>query len=217
MTRLDAVGIAIHLQQQIAVGLFDAVVDEFALRVDLVILGEIVDQRAAKNRDVPRSCVVLLVGQAGRVGEVRILHAQFGCVLVHQLGKGGFTARNVFSDGNACVVAGLNDDAVHQIIQFHLGPHVEKHARFARINALFPGLFADQDLVVPIQAAILDLVVDHIAQQHLGDAGGLDPRVGIAFCQDLATGVVHQHEGSRLDCGRIRNLCGYCAVAGEEN
>ena len=73
---LHAVDVRIDPQQPVAVRLRDVVVAEFLQRVERVVLGKVADQRGGEQREVGRGRVVLRVGQARRIREVRVRRAR---------------------------------------------------------------------------------------------------------------------------------------------
>src|SRR3546814_15943412 len=97
-------------------------------------LREIVNQRAREDRQVARRRVVIRIGQARCIGEVRVVHAQARGVLVHQIGERRFAAGDVFGDRHRRVVAGLDDDAAQQIDQFHLRADADERSEERRVG-----------------------------------------------------------------------------------
>ena len=120
MPGLDAIDADVAPQQGIAIVLLDAVPLEFLDRVDLVVLGIVVDQRARQQRDIASRCVVLRIRQTAGIDVVRVVHAEPRGVLVHQVGEQRFRAGGVFGKRNRGIVAGLDDHAVQQFLQRHL-------------------------------------------------------------------------------------------------
>ncbi len=94
----QAVHAVVPPQQQVAVVLGDAVVTEFLLCVEIIVLRKVADNRPRQDRQVVGSGVVVVRRPAGGVHEMGIVHAQFAGLVVHQIGEGVLGAGDELGD-----------------------------------------------------------------------------------------------------------------------
>lgn len=128
------------------------------------------------------------VGQAGGVHEVGVGQAQLLRGGVHHVGEGVFAAGDMLGQGDAGVVAGLDDDAMQQVAHRDLAADLDEHPRTAGA----PGMFADGDQVVLADAAGLDLLGGDVGGHQFGQAGRRQALVAVVLDQNLAALAVHQ-------------------------
>ena len=128
-------------------------------------------------------------------------------MLVHELGEGRLVAGDMLRQGDAGVVAGLDDHALDQFLQGDLLADLGEHARAAGA----PGRFADQDLVGEGDVTRGQFVEDHIGGQDLGQAGRVQAIIGTGLHQGLAAGVGHQQValGREFRWGQGRTRVGH--------
>ena len=111
----------------------------------------------------------------------------------HEFGKRCFRAGHSFSDGDGRVVARLDDDALKQLVQFHLGVEWYHHGRRARgCTTATPRVLAHQELVIELDRASLECAKDDGERHQLAHAGGRDQFVGLELVHDGARLGVHQ-------------------------
>ncbi len=169
------------------------------------------------------------IGEPGRVGEGRVLQPDLARPLGQHFAESGFVAGERFGDRDAGVVGGIDDDALDQIR--HRDPAVNggKHGRAVRRRAaLAPGVFADDELVVELDAALLDLVEQIFQRHQLGETCRLDRQIGVLVEQHAVAVEIDQNRGgnaglealpffggrgSRRTCG---DDCGGDADCGDE-
>ncbi len=195
MAGLETVDGGVAPQQTIAVVLGDAIEGELPLRVPVIVLGEFLDQVAGQNGDVPGRGVVLLMGPAITVDEVRSRHPQFPGIAIHQAGEGVLAAGYVLGQGHAGIVARLHDQALQQGLHAHLRAYLDEHAR--ALGA--PGLLAHPDHVIQGQLTALELLEHGIGGHDLGDTGRLHTFVDFVFRQYLAAVEILQQVGLRAN------------------
>ena len=80
------------------------------------MLGEVVQNGRGQQRQIVGAAVMQRIGQAGGIGEMRVVHAQALRFLVHQFGKSGLVAGNGFRQRTRGIVGGYDDQAVQQFI-----------------------------------------------------------------------------------------------------
>ncbi len=135
------------------------------------------------------------VGIAGRIGEGRMLQADFAGALGQHLAKGGFVAGQPFGDGDAGIVGGIDDDAVDEVVQAHLAMDGRKHRGAVRRRpTLAPSVFADGELLVELELALLDLVEDEFQRHQLGKTCRRDRLISVLLEQN-AVGLGVEQDG----------------------
>ena len=107
---------------------------------------------------------------------------------VHQRGEGTLAASDVFGQGHAGVVAGLDDHALEQILHADPLANFDKHARAPGA----PGLFAHEHLVLELDIALGDLPQHRVGGHDLGQAGGFQAGIRIGLGQHPAAVHVDQ-------------------------
>ena len=156
----------------------------------------LVDDGAGQDGHVVGAGVVLRVRQAGGVHEVRVLHAELLGGLVHHVGEGVFTTGDVFGQGDAGVVAGLDDDAVQQVIHGHLAVDRQEHGGTTGRRATgTPGVLADGHQVLLADLALANFQGGDVGGHQLGQAGRRQALIAVVLHQHLAAGAIHQHIG----------------------
>ena len=186
MAGLEPVGGAL-LHQGVAILLFDVVVFECFFRVVLVVFGEVADQPPGHDGDVARAHLVARVGPAGGVEEFGVLQAKLMRLLVHQLDELLLGTGDSLGQHDAGVVAGIHDHAANQVLHLHRG--VDPHEHLGAAHA--PGLLADRQFLVELQAAGLEHAVDDVGGHQLGHRGRRHGHVGVLVEQGGAGVVVH--------------------------
>ncbi len=92
--------------------------------------------------------------QAVGIDEVGSGQAQSLAVAVHQRSERRFAAGNVLGQRDRGIVAGLDDQAMEQIIELHLAVDRQKAGRtIGARTAAAPGVLADEHFIVPTDAA----------------------------------------------------------------
>ncbi len=137
-------------------------------------------------------------------------------MLVHQVGKGIFTAGNVFGQRHTGVVTGLDDHAMQQIVHRYLLAYFNKHTRAASA----PGFFANGYQILLANLAIVDFTGGNVGSHQLSQAGRWQFLVAIVLHQNLTGGGVHQHIrlGRQLRRGRNGRLGSQRSTdAGQQN
>ncbi|MNC35961.1 hypothetical protein D3C75_844610 [compost metagenome] len=145
--------------------------------------------------------MVLRMRQTGGVHEVAVGHAQAGGGGVHQVGEGVLAAGDVLGHRDAGVVAGLDDDAVQQVAQGHLGADLDEHPRAAGA----PGVLADGDQVLLADLALADLQGGDVGGHQLGQAGRRQALVAALLDQHAAAVGIHQQPGLGGQLRRCRD------------
>ncbi len=205
VTGFDAVNLqGLIPQQAVAVVLGDAVEHEGFLGVDLVLLRQVADQGLAQARHVVSGTVVTFRIQTVRVHEVAVVHAELGGPAVHQTGEGVGAARQEFGHGDAGVVAGLDDDALVQVIDGDLLAHLDEHLGGVGV-VLGPGVLADGHHVGALDVPLQQLLADDVGGHHLGQTGGRQTLFGVLLGQYLTGVVVDQDVGLGRDLRRGGN------------
>ncbi|MNO73923.1 hypothetical protein D3C76_649010 [compost metagenome] len=163
------------------------------------------NDRPRQQRHVVCRRVVLRVRQTRGIHEMAVGHAQVFGRLVHQVGECIFAAGNMLGDRDAGVVAGLDDDAVQQIVEADLGADLDEHARTTGT----PGVFADRYRIVLTDLAATDFQGRDVGRHQLGQAGWGQTLVAVVLDQDVAARSFHEHVGlgSELRRGRHHLLC----------
>ncbi len=204
MPGLHAVDSGVAQQQAVAVLLFDVVPGVLADAVQRVVLGKVANQGVGENRYVARGRVVLGGRQAVGVDEVRGLHPQAACVLVHDLGEGRLGAADFLGERDGRIVAGLDDHALDEDLGGDL--RADLHEGPGALGA--PGVLADRDLVGHLEATFLQGLENDVGAHQLGQAGRLHAVIGVILAQHTAAEVIDQHIGPGGDVGRLGNRGG---------
>ena len=134
---------------------------------------------------------MIRVRQAGRVHEVAVGHAQLTGGLVHHVGKSVFAAGNVLGQGDAGVVTRLDDDAMQQVADRHLGADLDEHPRTTGA----PCVFADSYRVVFADLATTDFQSRDVSGHQLGQAGWRQTLVAVVLDQHVTAAGIHQNIG----------------------
>ena len=129
MARLDAVGSRIGAKERVAVPLANVVPGEVGAAVETIFLGIDLDQVARQLGELPGGGLMLGIGQAGGVLEHRLLQAELAGPARHLVGKGLLGAGNALGNGYAGVIGGLDDHALHQVLELHPGIQLRIHCR----------------------------------------------------------------------------------------
>ena len=183
-----------------------------------VARGGLIDEdalyEALKAGHVAGGTVVTFRIQTVGVLELGVFHAELGGPGVHQAGEGVGAARQVFGHGDAGVVAGLDDDALVEVIDGDLLAHLDKH--LGGVGVVFgPGVLADGHHVGVLDVSFQQLVTNDVGGHHLGQAGGRQAFIGVGFCQYLARVVVDQNMGLGGDLRRGRHHHGGAVQGGD--
>ena len=118
-------------------------------------------------------------------------------MLVHEVGEGFFAAGDVFGQGDARVVAGLDDESLEQVRDGYPRVDLDEHPG----SRCLPGLFADQDLVFQLDVAMPEFLENHVRGHDLGQAGRFQARVGIRLGEHPPAVHIDQQVTGRRDCG----------------
>ena len=158
------------------------------------------DERARKHRGIARRDVLLGIRHPGGIGEVRSGEAELLCETVHHLHERGLGAGDVLGERKRGVVAGLDDHSLQQVFDRDLLADLDVHRRAAELGRrLAPGVFADRDQVIELDAAFLERVEHDIGGHQLGQAGGLLPRIRVERREHAAAVVIDNDEAARLE------------------
>ena len=191
MAGLHAVDAIVHPQQAVAVELADVVPGIFLFLVQFIVFGKVPNQGGRQQRQITGGRVVVGMRPAGGVGEVGMGQSQPLRVQVHQIDEGVLAAGHVLGQGNAGIVARLDDHALEQFVYRHPLAHFDEHLR--ALHA--PGLLAHQYLVVLADGALRHFGQHHVGGHHLGETGRLHPLVGVVFGQHAARMEIGEQPG----------------------
>ena len=134
-------------------------------------------------------------GQTVDIGKMAVLEPDLLRLLVHQLDKGFLAPGEAFGEDEAGIVAGLDDHAFQQIVDFDAP--ADRHEHFRSLQP--PGPLADRQFVVELGAPLLQHVEDDIGGHDLAHRGRRHALVG---------GFVEQHRpGLDLDDKGVLRLC----------
>ncbi len=97
-------------------------------------------------------------------------------MIVHQVGEGLFAAGHMLGQGDAGIVARLDNQAFQQIFDTHPLVDLDEHPRAGRL----PCLFADQHLVACLDRAAAQLLEHQVGGHDLGQAGRFKALLGVA-------------------------------------
>ena len=117
--------------------------------------------------------------------------------LVSKAPNVGLVAGQTFGDGDAGVIGGIDDDAVDEVVEFHVAVDGGEHGRAVRRRAaLAPGVLADGEFVVELDAALLDLVEHEFERHQLGEARRRDKLIAVLVEQKaVAVGIEQDRVG----------------------
>ena len=192
MAGLDAVGAHMLVEQRIAVALLDAVIGEVELGEIMIILGIVGDQMAGQHLEVAGGGVMVRVGPAVRIHEMRARHAELLRLGVHALGETLLAPGHALGDDDAGIIARLHDDAAQQILDLDVVAELDIHLR--ALHA--PGALGDGEAVGQLELAALQRLEEQIGRHHLGQGGRLDLSLAV---------LVHQH-GAGVVVGDVERL-----------
>ncbi|MNE25603.1 hypothetical protein D3C80_1189360 [compost metagenome] len=202
VTGFNAVNVQVGAPQQtVAVNLADLVEGELFFFMQRIFIRHVADQCLTQQRHITCGTVLPFRIQPVHRQEVGILQAQRFGVVVHQADKRILATRDIIGQRDAGVVARLNDDAFVELHHWHLVARLDKHQRGAtqrRVTGC-PGIFTYGDHVFRLDLAGLDRLANHVAGHDLGQAGGIEPGIGIALRQNFAAVVIHQHKSFGID------------------
>ena len=165
----------------------------------------VADQRARKRREITHRAVVLRVGQPVRVHEVRAEHAERFRFLVHQVDERVFAAAYVLGHRYCRIVAGLNDHAAQQILEFHRRAFADEHRRLLLFGCrVFPRIHADRHVVGEMDAARLDFARGDVAGHDLRQARRRHALIDVLLGEHVAGVVVDEDVRACIDLRRRR-------------
>jgi len=107
---------------------------------------------------------VVGVGQAVRVAKLRARHTQSPRLAIHHLCEVFFVAGNGFGQGDTGVISRLNDHTLEQIVDFDLGPHLDKHPGTAGL----PCLARNQHFLVELEGSLLECRESQVSRHQFG-------------------------------------------------
>ena len=148
---------------------------------------------SAEDGHVPRRRVVVCTIESMRIGEVGVLHAEFGRFCVHLRHEGLFRARRGLGKSHRGIVAALDQEAVEHILDRKLLARHQPYLRFSRLGRMLRG--CDYS----IQRQTLE---SQDPGHDLRRGGDRPPRVGFLLVQHSA--VVHVDEDGRGPADRGR-------------
>ena len=125
---------------------------------------------------------------AGSIDEVAVVHTQTFGLAIHHIGEGVFAAGDMFGQSDTGIIAGLDDDATHQINHRNLIADLDEHLGATHA----PSLFTDQHQVIYANLPALNLLAAYIAGHHFGQAGRWQRLIRVVFHQHRARIGVNQ-------------------------
>ena len=149
--------------------------------------GEVVTAPVIRS-EIGGGRVVLRTGQAGRVGEARVRHAEALRLLVHLRDERLLAAPDQLGQRNRGVVARLDDQTVKQFVDGGRAGRIDEHPRADRLV----GIGRDRRACVQGELLVLDRIEGEIGGHQLGERRRLDPHVGVACGQQLTGGEIHE-------------------------
>ena len=165
MPGFHAVHGGVNPQQAVAVGLANAVVGVFLGGIHFfVVFRKVGDDAFGQNAQIAGGGVVLWVGQASGVLEVRVRQAQPFGLLIHQRCKVVFVASQQFCDCAACIVARLHNHTVQQLFNSHRLVRFDKHAR----TFGFPGVGRHGYLLIHPNLLAVECSKGHVGCHQFG-------------------------------------------------
>ena len=168
------------------------------------VLRKFFDDRARQRRQVGRGGIVLRMGQAGCVDEVRRLQSEPRRFPVHGVDESFLAACHAFGQGDGRVVSRLHDHAVQQRFDRHAFADRQKHARTRRM----PGPLRNTERLRERDPFLAQSVEYDISRHQFGQRCRFDAFVRIASSQNLPALEIHQKVGFR------RQRRKRCAAAG---
>ena len=141
---------------------------------------------------------VLRVRQSVGVRIARSGHAEARGMLVHQLDERFLRASHVLREGDACVVAGLHDDPLEEVLHGHLAPDLDEHLRAAHL----PRLAAYRDQLVELEISCCELREGGVRGHQLDQARRLHAAVGVLLRENPSGMQVLQDPGLGLELHR---------------
>jgi hypothetical protein len=163
----------------------------------VLMVRELEQERAGQDRHVARRRLVALVGQAVRIGETAVPHADALGLCVHPLGEALDRAADILRDGRGDVVGRLDHEDLEGVVEADLGAGLEAHLRRGLSGR---GIRHGQE-GVHAQLAPSDQVERHVRRHQLGD-GGRIPGVRRPFRVEDAAGFDFDDESRRTGPGR---------------
>ncbi len=145
---------------------------------------------------------VLRVRQAGRIGKGRALQAELGGARRHAAGKGRLRlrpalARHALGEDQAGIIGEIDDHALEEIENRHLGFQRREHGGRARGRAAgAPGMFGDAIGRRFRDLATLQGIEGDFRRHQLGQRGR---RQGLI-------GILRQQHGARLGIDHVQRL-----------
>ena len=148
---------------------------------------------ARQLRELAHRDAQIRVRVAGGVGESRLFQPDLPRALGQQGGESRLVAGHAFGERDAGVIGGIDDDAVQQVVYLHAAVDRRIHGRAVRRRpALAPRVFADEDLVLELESALLDLVEGVFQRHQLGEARRRHELVAVLLEQDAVAFGIHQ-------------------------
>jgi hypothetical protein len=134
---------------------------------------------------------VLWIGQAGRVHEMAVLHAQALRLTVHHLREVFLAAGDGFGQRDAGVVTGLDDHALDQVFGRHLRVDPDEHLGAAGA----PGLFGNGQGLGEGDGLVADGREGQVGRHQLGQRGRFEAFIRLLGGQHLVGAHFQQQPG----------------------
>ncbi len=175
-------------------GAYDLLADLHLDRGEEVgVLGKLDDDGARETGEIARRGVLLLVGQAVDVGEMRARHAEMLRRLVHLGDEPILTAGDGFGDHHRDVVGRFDDEHLERDVEGD--PFAHFQPEFAR--GLLRRFLRADDLGVGRDGAGLERLEGDIGRHQLGERGGKPHDIGIFGIEDGAVIRLEDERGPR--------------------
>ncbi len=160
-------------------------------REEVVVLRVVVKEMPTEHGHVAGGRKVAGCRETVRVHEGRAGHAELFRGAVHAPGEGRLRPLDRLADGGRRIVRRLDRGGADQVAQGNGLAGLEAQPR----GRLRGRVLGDRDLAVERDLAVLDRLEGDVECHHLGQGGGVEPRVGIVLVQNLAGAGVDDEIG----------------------
>ncbi|ENN89518.1 hypothetical protein RHSP_60679 [Rhizobium freirei PRF 81] len=192
-----------------AVGAFEAADEHIDVRHLLYAVGEAFQreiagilrkfaaQRDAEDRKVTRRRILPLAGQAVRIDEMRVAHAEAGGFRIHPRDEALRRAADRLGDGHGKIVCRLDQHHLQGIVERQLLPGLEIHLR----RRLRRGKLRHDDRRIELDLAGLEGTEGDVGRHQLGERRGIPAAKSLLLVEDAPGADID--ENMRIGSGRL--------------